>query len=116
MDDEKPKRKARKKAEADGNGGRKRNWKEYTATVEEIKAFLNDHVYLRYNVISRRVECRIPASDLFLASDEHGRTRDMDFRDSPCLSDAIENSGWQPVTDRIVNSLSTLICSLPDAS
>ena len=105
MDDEKPKRKARKKAEADGNGGRKRNWKEYTATVEEIKAFLNDHVYLRYNVISRRVECRIPASDLFLASDEHGRTRDMDFRDSPCLSEAIENSGWQPVTDRIVNSL-----------
>ena len=40
----------------------------------------------------------------------------MDFRDSPCLSEAIESCGWQPVTDRIVNSLSTLICSLPDAS
>ena len=104
MEEEKPKKKRKQNAD-EGRKERKANWKKYTATVEEIKAFLNDHVYLRYNVISRRVECRIPASDLFLASDEHGRTRDMDFRDSPCLSEAIENSGWQPVTDRIVNSL-----------
>ena len=60
---------------------RKQNWKEYTATVEDIKAFLSDRIYLRHNVITRRVECRLP------------------------LSEAMESRGWQPVTDRIVNSL-----------
>ena len=37
---------------------RKPNWKEYTATVEEIQDFLMDHVPLRHNVITGRVEYR----------------------------------------------------------
>ncbi len=49
--------------------------------VEDIKAFLSDHVYLRHNVITRRVECRLPSN----------YERD--------------GTDWQPVTDRIVNSL-----------
>ena len=35
---------------------RKQNWKEYTATVEDIQLFLEDHVMLRYNVVTRQVE------------------------------------------------------------
>ena len=61
----------------------KPNWKEYTAMPEDIKAFLADRIFLRHNVITKRVECRIPSS--------------------------YENDGtdWQPITDRIVNSLWT---------
>ena len=80
MDEEKPKKKRKKKA-AEGSKERKANWKEYTASVEDIKAFLSDHVYLRHNVITRRVECRLPSN----------YERD--------------GTDWQPVTDRIVNSL-----------
>jgi hypothetical protein len=80
MDEEKPKRKRKKKA-AEGSKERKANWKEYTASVEDIKAFLSDHVYLQHNVITRRVECRLPSN----------YERD--------------GTDWQPVTDRIVNSL-----------
>ena len=78
MDDQ-PKKKRKKTAE--DSKERKPNWKEYTASVEDIKAFLNDKIYLRHNVITRRVECRLPSNY------EH------------------DGSDWQPVTDRIVNSL-----------
>ena len=80
MNEEKPKKK-RKKKDAEGSKERKPNWKEYTASVEDIKTFLSDHVYLRHNVITRRVECRIPS--------DYER----------------DGTDWQPVTDRIVNSL-----------
>ena len=80
MEEEKPKKK-RKQKTVDGSKERKANWKEYTASVEDIKAFLSDHVYLRHNVITRRVECRLPSN----------YERD--------------GTDWQPVTDRIVNSL-----------
>ena len=80
MTEEKPKKK-RKKKDAEGSKDRKQNWKEYTASVEDIKTFLSDHVYLRHNVITRRVECRLPSN----------YERD--------------GTDWQPVTDRIVNSL-----------
>lgn len=39
---------------------RKKNWQETYATVEEIKEFLEDHVMLRYNVVTKRVECLSP--------------------------------------------------------
>ena len=59
----------------------KKPWRETYASVEEIKAFLSDRIYLRHNVITGRVECRLPSN--------------------------YESDGtdWQPVTDRIVNSL-----------
>jgi len=61
----------------------KPNWKEYTATPEDIKTFLLDNIFLRHNVITGRVEYRTPSS--------------------------YESDGtdWQPITDRIVNSLWT---------
>ena len=80
MEEEKPKKKREQKT-VDGSKERKANWKEYTATVEDIKAVLSDHVYLRHNVITRRVECRLPSNY------EH------------------DGTDGQPVTDRIVNSL-----------
>ena len=55
---------------------RKKNWKEYMATVEDIQNFLMERVLLRHNVITGRVEFRIPDTD-----------------------------NWQPISDRIVNSL-----------
>ena len=61
---------------------RKKAWQETTATVEEIQRFLEDHVMLRYNVVTRRVESL-----------------------SPNLG-GLANS-WEPVTDRLVNSLWT---------
>ena len=54
----------------------KKQWREYTATVEDIQNFLMDRVLLRHNVITGRVEFRIPDTD-----------------------------NWQPISDRIVNSL-----------
>ena len=60
---------------------RKPNWQEYTATVEDIQNFLMDRILLRHNVITGRVEYRMP-SDY-----EH------------------EGTDWQPISDRVVNSL-----------
>lgn len=51
------------------------------ATVEDIQNFLMDRVLLRHNVITRRVEYRLPASY------DH------------------EGTDWQPISDRMVNSL-----------
>ena len=63
---------------------RKPNWQEVYATVEDIRQFLDERVLLRYNVVTRRVEV-------------HWLT---DFGDAaPSLDD------WEPLTDRLVNSL-----------
>ena len=51
-----------------------------TATVEEIKSFLDGHIFLRFNEITSRVEYEIPADN----TDTHR---------------------FMPVNDRIVNSL-----------
>ena len=59
----------------------KKNWKEYTATVEDIQNFIMDRLMLHHNVITRRVEYRVPASY------EH------------------EGTDWMPISDRVVNSL-----------
>ena len=63
MDEDKPKRK-RKKKEGGGEPKqeRKPNWKEYMATVEDIQNFLMDRILLRHNVITGRVEYRLPSS------------------------------------------------------
>ena len=83
MDEEKPKKKRKKKAAAadDGAGEHKRPWRENLATIGEIKAFVSDRYYLRYNVVRRGVECRRPSSY------DH------------------DGTGWELISDRIVNSL-----------
>ena len=62
-----------------GGGGDNRGDNK-TATVEEIKSFLDGHISLRFNEITSRVEYEIPADD----TDAHR---------------------FMPVNDRIVNSL-----------
>ena len=59
--EEKPKKKRKKKA-AEGEKEHKANWREVYATVEDIKDFLGGRLYLRYNVITGRVECKLPSN------------------------------------------------------
>ena len=86
MDNEKPKKKktAAKKKAAEGKetGAHKAPWQETTATVDDIMRFLDDRVMLRYNTVTRRVECHI--------------VRNYKLR-SP--------AEYEPLTDRMVNSL-----------
>ena len=67
-------------------GEHKKPWQEVYATVGDIQQFLGDRLYLRHNVITGRVECRIPEKDAFAES-------------------RLTATDWQPVSDRIVNSL-----------
>ncbi len=62
----------------------KKNWRETYASVEDIERFLSDHVMLRHNVITRRVEYHL----LTQFGDE-----------MPAVAH------WEPLTDRVVNSL-----------
>ena len=65
-----------KKKTTNEKHGHKPNWQEQTATVDDIKAYLQDNVWLRHNIVTGRVEYRLPDTDV-----------------------------WQPLNDRIVNSL-----------
>jgi hypothetical protein len=66
----------------------KQHWREVYASVEEIQQFLSDRIYLRHNVITGRVEYRVPEADQFAAD-----------------SGLVASGEWQPVSDRVVNSL-----------
>ena len=95
MDEEKPKKK-RKKGD-DEAGEHKPNWREVYATVGEIKAFLSDHVYLRYNTVKHRVEARVPPGDPFIEQSE--------------LAEFVSDD-WQPMSDRLKNTLLTALQSV----
>lgn len=41
---------------------RKKNWREYTVTVEEIQDFLMERMQLRHNVVTGRTEYRLPST------------------------------------------------------
>ena len=97
MSEEKPKKK-RKKAAAEGEGGEpkehKPNWREVYATVEDIKGFLADHIYLRWNLVKHRVEARLPMEDTFCVNSE--------------LAQFVSDD-WQPMSDRLKNTLFTAL-------
>ncbi len=73
-----------------GGGGRANRADTKTASVEEIKSFLDGHVRLRMNEITSRVE--------YL---EERRVKSEES--APSAKSAREN--WQPINDRKVNSL-----------
>ena len=75
----------------------KQNWREYTATLSEIKDFLRDHVYLRYNTVKHRVEFRLPASDPFVQNST--------------LTEFVSPE-WQPMSDRLKNTLLDALCAV----
>jgi predicted P-loop ATPase len=67
----------------------KKNWREVYSSVDEIKDFLANRIFLRHNVITRRVEYRLASSFT------------QDFMPY-----------WQPIEDRVVNSLWTKMCRI----
>ncbi len=77
-----------------GEREHKKNWREVYATVEDIKQFLADRIYLRHNVITGRVECRLPERDAF----------DLEIR-LPDGHPSPSGGEWEPISDRVVNSL-----------
>ena len=111
MDEEGKKPKRRKKA-ADGDGQKehKPNWREVYATVQDIQEYLRGHVMLRHNVVTRRVECRLLERDpwehydgsaesaMLLLAAVAKREKDREERDG-------QPPDWEPISDRIVNSL-----------
>ena len=90
-------KKKRKKAAAGSDGGEKEHkvpWQEKYASPEEIKAFLSDHIYLRYNRVKYRVEARLPSGDAFCQNSELAQFASDD---------------WQPMSDRLKNTLLTAL-------
>ena len=89
----------------------KPNWREVYATPEDIKAFLRGRVMLRHNVITRRVECRLLERDLWESYDGSAesamRLLQEAARREERRAEFGETTEWQPVSDRIVNSLWT---------
>ena len=63
MEQSESKGKPRKGRKENKQSERKPNWKEYMATVEDIQNFLMDRILLRHNVITGRVEYRLPSRD-----------------------------------------------------
>ena len=90
-------KKKRKKKAAGSDGGEKEHkvpWQEKYASPEEIKAFLSDHIYLRYNTVKYRVEARLPSGDAFCQNSELAQFASDD---------------WQPMSDRLKNTLLTAL-------
>ena len=91
---------SKKKSADDGEAKEhKPNWREVYATVGEIKAFLSDHVYLRYNTVKHRVEARVPPGDPFIENSE--------------LNEFISDT-WQPMSDRLRSTLLMVLQTLKD--
>ena len=67
-----------------------------TATVDEIKSFLDTHIKLRYNEITTRVE--------YFESEEQ-REKSEERRVKSEESNSQEPAQWLPINDRKVNSL-----------
>ena len=86
----------------------KPNWRETYASVEEIKDFLRGEVMLRYNVITRRVECHLVNRspwDSYDGTPESGMQLLMALQEQQQSTDKDPPMLWRPITDRIVNSL-----------
>ena len=104
MEEERPKKKkSKKKAAAEEGVDEKEHkvpWQEKYAKPAEIKAFLSDHVYLRYNTVKHRVEARLPAEDAFCQNSELAQFVSADY---------------QPMSDRLCNTLLTALCTVKPA-
>lgn len=75
-----------KKTKKDTKGPKehKASWQETYASIDDIMTFLDNHVMLRHNVVTARVEYRFPTTY---------------YNKTP--------TEWQPISDRVVNSLWT---------
>ena len=95
------------------DGGRAGKGDANTASVDEIKAFLDGRVRLRYNVITSRVECLLTGENTnkSLSGLNTNHTNDANNSLEENTNNSLEENTnlicpqWQPISDRIVNTL-----------
>ena len=93
------------------DGGRAGKDNANTASVDEIKAFLDGRVRLRYNVITSRVECLLTGenTDNSLSGLNTNLTNDTNNSLGGLNTNLNDTNNschqWQPISDRIVNTL-----------
>ena len=87
------------------DGGRVGQDDAHTASVDEIKAFLDGRVRLRYNVITSRVECLLTGENTNNSLSGLNKNLTNDTNNSLGVNTNLTCPQWQPVSDRIVNTL-----------
>ena len=87
------------------DGGRADQDDAHTASVDEIKAFLDGRVRLRYNVITSRVECLLTGENTNNSLSGLNTNLTNDTNNSLGVNTNLTCPQWQPVSDRIVNTL-----------
>ena len=87
------------------DGGRAGKGDANTASVDEIKAFLDGRVRLRYNVITSRVECLLTGENTNNSLSGLNTNLTNDTNNSMEENTNLICPQWQPISDRIVNTL-----------
>ena len=87
------------------DGGRAGKDNANTASVDEIKAFLDGRVRLRYNVITSRVECLLTGENMNNSLSGLNTNLTNDTNNSLGVNTNPTCPQWQPISDRIVNTL-----------
>lgn len=87
------------------DGGRAGKDNANTASVDEIKAFLDGRVRLRYNVITSRVECMLTGVNTNNSLSGLNTNLTNDTNNSLGVNTNLTCPQWQPISDRIVNTL-----------
>ena len=87
------------------DGGRAGKDNANTASVDEIKAFLDSRVQLRYNVITSRVECLLTGENTNNSLSGLNTNLTNDTNNSLEVNTNLICPQWQPISDRIVNTL-----------
>ena len=87
------------------DGGRAGKGDANTASVDEIKAFLDGRVRLRYNVITSRVECLLTGENTNNTLSSLNTNLTNDTNNSLGENRNLICPQWQPISDRIVNTL-----------
>ena len=87
------------------DGGRAGQDDAHTASVDEIKAFLDCRVRLRYNVITSRVECLLTGENTNNSLSGLNTNLTNDTNNSLGVNTNLTCPQWQPISDRIVNTL-----------
>ena len=87
------------------DGGRAGKGDANTASVDEIKAFLDGRVRLRYNVITSRVECLLTGENTNNSLSGLNTNLTNDTNNSLGENTNLICPQWQPISDRIVNTL-----------
>ena len=87
------------------DGGRAGKGDANTASVDEIKAFLDGRVRLRYNVITSRVECLLTGENTNNSLSGLNTNLTNDTNKSLEVNRNLICPQWQPISDRIVNTL-----------